>query len=83
METLLAPVFLRLTTTITDYDLVASVDIPPYKLVYNADLCGGKWVDFEFGAHEVRMEGQNKYWTLWHDNEWIKDGNFAWLSSEP
>lgn len=77
MEALLGPVFSRLTSKVMDEQLVTFVDIPPYKVVYNAELCGGKWVDCEFGTHEVRLEGQDKYWVLWHGS-WVNDGNFAW-----
>ena len=88
METLLGPVFRRLTSSVTPEHrfqdpmflsspvpahLVACVDIPPYKLVYNGELCDGKWVGWEFDAHEVRMDHRNRHWTLTGDNSWVAD----------
>lgn len=93
MEALLGPVFSRLTGSVTPEHrfqdpvlssspmpahLVARVDIPPYTLVYNAEPCDGKWVGWEFDAHEVRLDQQRKYWTLTGDNAWVADGNFEW-----
>lgn len=88
METLLGPVFSRLTNNVTPEfrfsdplfsnspmpaHLVACVNIPPYRLVYNAEPSNGKWISWEFDAHEVRLEQQRKYWTLTSDNVWVAD----------
>lgn len=78
MEMLLGPVFSRLSSIATPEHLVACVNIPPYRLVYNAELCDGKWVDWEFDAHEVRLDRRQQYWTLVGDNVWVADGDFEW-----
>lgn len=84
----MATVFSRLTSSVTPEHqfsdpilssspmpahLEACANIPPYRLVYNAEPHGEKWMSWEFDAHEVRMDEQHKYWTLTSDNVWVAD----------